>query len=139
MRKNGPDRVLVAFKAMHEHVDSFGALPYAKEPFGEGRVSKTADAEPEGLGRGDFSKFGAIMGCAQAPWTGSLVLKQSALAAAADDGDDRGDEGDFDANAPPDVLAVLQDGVDRNVRTMQDVLARSLACSVALSVYRMSI
>ena len=140
MQQNGPDHVLVAFKAMHEHVDSFGALPYAKEPFGEGRVSKTADAEPEGLGRGDFSKFGAVMGCTQAPWTGSLVLKQSAIAAAADDDDDRADDGHFDANAPPDVLAVLQDGVDRNLRTMQDVLnaklcpekGRIFVCGLAL-------
>ena len=32
MRANGPDRVAVAFKAMHEGVDSFGALPYAAPP-----------------------------------------------------------------------------------------------------------
>ena len=31
--------------------------------------------------------------CQQAPWTGSLVMKQSAIAAAADDDDGRGDEG----------------------------------------------
>ena len=80
------------------------------------------------------------MGCTQAPWTGSLVLKQSAIAAAADDDDDRADDGHFDANAPPDVLAVLQDGVDRNLRTMQDVLnaklcpekGRIFVCGLAL-------
>jgi hypothetical protein len=65
MEKNGPDRVLIAFKGMHEHVDSFGALPYAREPFGDGRVPKAANAEPEGPGLGNFTKFGAIMGCTQ--------------------------------------------------------------------------
>ena len=74
LKINGPDRVCVAFKAMHEHVDSFGALPYAAKPFGEGRVTKAKDAEAEGAGKGAFSKFGGITGCTQAPWTGSLVV-----------------------------------------------------------------
>ena len=126
MEKNGPDRVLIAFKGMHEHVDSFGALPYAREPFGDGRVPKAANAEPEGPGLGNFTKFGAIMGCTQAPWTGSLVLKQSAIAAAADPNDNRGDDKMYDSNAPPDVLAVLQDGVDRKLRNMQDAIAANI-------------
>ena len=45
MREN-PGRVFVAFKAMHESVDSFGALPYAEKaefPRGENRVSMTYD------------------------------------------------------------------------------------------------
>jgi nicotinamidase-related amidase len=126
IKKNGPERVLIAFKGMHEHVDSFGALPYASEPFGDGRVPKAANAEPEGPGLGNFTKFGAIMGCTQAPWTGSLVLKQSAIAAAADPTDGRGDDGIYDANAPPDVLAVLQDGVDRKLRNMQDAIAANI-------------
>jgi nicotinamidase-related amidase len=126
MEKNGPDRVLIAFKGMHEHVDSFGALPYAREPFGDGRVPKAANAEPEGAGLGNFTKFGAIMGCTQAPWTGSLVLKQSAIAAAADPNDNREDDKMYDSNAPPDVLAVLQDGVDRKLRNMQDAIAANI-------------
>ena len=50
MRKLGPDRVCVAFKGVHEYVDSFGALPYGKEymdssggpakPYGTDRVPK---------------------------------------------------------------------------------------------------
>jgi hypothetical protein len=50
MRKLGPDRVCVAFKGVHEYVDSFGALPYGKEyidssggpakPYGKDRVPK---------------------------------------------------------------------------------------------------
>ena len=69
MQANGVDRTLVAFKAMHEHVDSFGALPYASSPFGDGRVSKSEKAEPAGKGTGDFSKYGAVMGCAQVMWS----------------------------------------------------------------------
>ena len=30
MRQNGPDRVFVAFKGMHECTDSFAALPYTE-------------------------------------------------------------------------------------------------------------
>jgi hypothetical protein len=111
MQKNGPDRVLVAFKALHEHVDSFGALPYAKAPFGNGRVAKSTQAESPGslfgLMPGNFAKYGTVMGCAKAPWTGSLVLKQSSIASANDEGDGRYDDGSYDANSPPDVLAVV--------------------------------
>ena len=131
-KEGGP--VLVAFKAMHEEVDSFGALPYAGEPFGQGRGAKAAEPA-RGVAEG-----GAVMGCAKAPWTGSLVLKQSALAAAEDENDGRDDDDAFDADAPPDVLAVLQDGVDRKLRTMQDVLdahlcrdtGRVFVCGLAL-------
>ena len=120
----GPDHVLIAFKAMHEHVDSFGALPYCKEPFGSGRVAKAEEAEQQGSNHAAFSEFGKVMGCAKAPWTGSLILKQSAIACAAHSED--GHEEVFDADAPPDVLAVLQDGVDRKLRTMQDAIAQHM-------------
>ncbi len=55
MRKQGPDRVCVAFKGVHEYVDSFGALPYGKEymdssggpakPYGRGRVPKAPQVD----------------------------------------------------------------------------------------------
>eukprot|EP00434_Breviolum_minutum_P024012 symbB.v1.2.021189.t1/scaffold1779.1/size154953/17 len=51
------------------------------------------------------------MGCAKAPFTGSVILKQSLLATE-----------EMDINAPPDVLSVLDDGVDRKLRTLHDVV-----------------
>jgi len=124
MHKNGQDKVNVVFKAMHEHADSYGALPYtdascrARFDFGMPSVSKLAHTKRQ-WPSSSFSKFGKCMGCAQAPWTGSLALKQSAnLAACAPNSTLR-----YDANAPPDVLAILQDDVNRQMRTMQDLLA----------------
>ena len=93
MRKCGPEKVFVAFKGIHEHTDSFGALPYVKPPHGDGRLAKAANAGSRG-GRlnklwdaiGQSSrKLEGIMGCADAPWTGSLVLKQSVIACASDE------------------------------------------------------
>jgi nicotinamidase-related amidase len=66
------------------------------------------------------------MGCAEAPWTGSLVLKQSAIEVVIDEEDARGNE-EYDADAPPDVLAVLTDGVDRQLKTMQAVLKSKMS------------
>lgn len=120
MRNAGPSRVCVVFKAMHEGVDSFGALPYAAAPHGRGRLAMT---EYDELEQSRFERFGGCMGCAAAPWTGSLALKQSALIAAAADGHIH--DGDYDADAPPDVLSVLRDGIDRKLQTMQDVLAKN--------------
>ena len=62
------DRVCVAFKAMHEDVDSFGGLPYKSG--GDGRIGK------RDLGLKPESGIACMMGCAEAPWTGSLILKQ---------------------------------------------------------------
>ncbi|CAK8989939.1 Hypothetical protein SCF082_LOCUS2042 [Durusdinium trenchii] len=109
------ENVMVAFKAFHEHIDSFGAFPYFDG--GDGRLTKK--------GEGNHHKFGVNMGCAKAPFTGSVVLKQSALST----------DGEVDVNAPPDVLAVLDDGVDRNCRTLHDVVKtkkRIFVCGLAL-------
>ena len=39
MRQNGPDRVFVAFKGMHERTDSFAALPYT-EVYAPSKISQ---------------------------------------------------------------------------------------------------
>ena len=73
----GEERVQVAFKAMHEHVDSFGALPYAGEAFSSGRLARAGAALQHDSGGSPFVELGKVMGCSNAPWTGSLLLKQS--------------------------------------------------------------
>ena len=70
----------VAFKAMHEDVDSFGGLPYVDG--GDGRITKRGG--PQGLL--PERALGCSLGCVSAPWTGALVLKQSGLQAALDGG-----------------------------------------------------
>jgi len=115
MKQNG-ESVMVAFKAFHEHIDSFGAFPYCDG--GDGRLTKKGGLE---------HPFGVNMGCAKAPFTGSVILKQSLLAT---------EEMDMmDINAPPDVLSVLDDGVDRKLRTLHDVVKtkkRLFVCGLAL-------
>lgn len=69
MSTAGQDRVFIAFKAMHEDVDSFGALPYYNG--GKGRIANKAAVGECGLA--------CQMGCAAAPWTGSFIMKQSAI------------------------------------------------------------
>ncbi|CAL1162269.1 unnamed protein product [Cladocopium goreaui] len=112
MKQNG-ENVMVAFKAFHEHIDSFGAFPYFDG--GDGRLTKKGSSD---------NAFGVNMGCAKAPFTGSVILKQSLLATE-----------ELDINAPPDVLAILNDGVDRKLRTLHDVVKdkkRLFVCGLAL-------
>ena len=117
-----PSKVIVAFKAFHEDVDSFGGFPYLKG--GPGRVQLR---QP-----GSESKR-CPMGCHACPWTGCLVVKQSALMAATR----RGEPADMDA--PPDMLCMLsadEDGErDRGRRALQDVVRgakRIFVCGLAL-------
>ena len=93
MKVMGSEKVMVVFKAFHEDVDSFGALPYWEG--GEGRIAKGK--------RATMPEIGTCLGCAKAPWSGSLLLKTSSMVTS--DG--------IDIDAPPDVLATLIDGVDR--------------------------
>eukprot|EP00435_Cladocopium_sp_Y103_P032119 s1982_g8.t1 len=132
--KQNSENVMVAFKAFHEHIDSFGAFPYFDG--GDGRLTKKGSSE---------NAFGVNMGCAKAPFTGSVILKQILgcerdlarpilsqncgfiLSLLATD--------ELDINAPPDVLAVLDDGVDRKLRTLHDVVKdkkRIFVCGLAL-------
>lgn len=125
MHTNGTDKTFVAFKAMHESIDSFGALPYAAAPHGEGRVvSAVQQLDKEAAAK--FSEHGKCMGCDNAPWTGSLILKQSANADVTRENAELARPTDsvrkYNADAPPDVLAALNDGINRNLRTMQDVI-----------------
>ena len=122
-KTKAPDRVHVAFKAMHEHVDSFGGLPYFDG--GENRISKHAATAPErGLGA-------CVMGCSRAPWTGSLLLKQSQLEFALTEGQCVAS----DMDCPPDTFAVLDDGVDRQLASLAEKLKgfkRLFVCGLAL-------
>ena len=93
MKVMGSEKVMVVFKAFHEDVDSFGAVPYWDG--GEGRIAKGK--------RATMPEIGTCLGCAKAPWSGSLLLKTSSMVTS--DG--------IDIDAPPDVLATLIDGVDR--------------------------
>jgi len=118
--------VMVAFKAMHEDIDSFGGLAYIKG--GDGRVVKRGDAL-----QGAEQALPCVMGCNLAPWTGSLVLKQSCLCAAEPQKSHDG-EG-FDMDAPPDVFAAVGDGKDRGAKSLGDVLKASkrvFVCGLAL-------
>ena len=54
---------------MHEDVDSFGGIPYYGG--GKGRIINNNVAPEVGLA--------CQMGCDAAPWTGSLVVKQSTI------------------------------------------------------------
>ena len=118
----GPERVLIAFKAMHEDSDSFGALQY--EDGGDGRIMKRGEVAEGALA--------CTMGCTAAPWTGSLLLKQSGLV-----GDAVGKPGieEVDVDAPPDVFAALGDGRDRGARNIEEALRpmrRLFVCGLAL-------
>ena len=103
LRQCGREKVLVAFKGMHEHIDSFGALPYFRG--GDGRIKRLGT-----LAAGSKAPAGP-MGCAAAPWTGSLVLKTSNMQDPA--------TGAIDMDAPPDMLATREDGVERGMRSLQ--------------------
>jgi len=119
VRKVGNEKVFVAFKAMHEEIDSFGALPYLDG--GKDRISRTGTLATE------CEPCECPMGCTAAPWTGSLLLKQSNMLHTAN--------GIIDMDAPPDVLATTADGVDRKLRNLQDALKdkkRIFVCGLAL-------
>ena len=74
--------------------------------------------------------FGCQMGCTAAPWTGSMLLKQSCVECALEDG-----EVPIDMNGPPDALACVTDGVERGTTSLQDALKpfkRVFVCGLAL-------
>ena len=119
---SAPDRVDIAFKAMHEDVDSFAALPYYDG--GEGRITTKGGAAEKGLP--------CMMGCTHAPWTGSLIVKQSSIQAALADSSG---VTPIDMQAPPDMFAVLDDGKDRGLSNLQEKLKgkkRIFVCGLAL-------
>ncbi|KAL1518956.1 hypothetical protein AB1Y20_003226 [Prymnesium parvum] len=119
MAAAGQGKVFVAFKAMHEDVDSFGGLPYCSG--GKGRICNNAVGPEVGIA--------CHMGCNAAPWTGSLIMKQSMIYDALDKGEAP------DADAPPDVFATLPDGKDRKLSSLQEMLKgkrRLFVCGLAL-------
>ena len=117
-----PNATHVAFKAFHEDVDSFGGLPYIDG--GEQRLCIRESIA------GSSSPF--CVGCAKCPWSGSIIVKQSAITAAAR----RGEVPNMDA--PPDMLCVYSDdsdAVDRGQVTLEKRLAgctRLFVCGLAL-------
>lgn len=125
VRGVGSEKVFVAYKAMHENFHTPSALPYAERipPFvdhGMGPLSRA------GAARGAELPTAAPTGGPKAPWTGSLVLKQSNLMPMA---------GEVDMDAPPDVLATTADGVERQMKSLQTALAgkkRLFVCGLAL-------
>ena len=131
MRRFGMDKVFVVFKAMHEHIDSFGALPYDKfYSGGTDRICRAASLDPNEAPPGGFAP--SPMGCAAAPWTGSLVMKQSALQLSQQD---MSGTAAIDVDAPPDALAAVEDGVGRGLANLQTALKgkrRLFVCGLAL-------
>ena len=138
----GTERVKIAFKAFHEAVDSFGGFPYYDG--GEGRITKTGPSATA-------EKY--VMGCTKAPWSGAVLLKQSALIAAMNgSGDDvrchaapqttrtmpsvrpsspfvepphpRPYPSQVDVDAPPDALATYEDAIDRGIQPMQEAIRK---------------
>jgi len=127
-KRKARERVHVAFKAMHEDVDSFGGLPYFDggvdriSTRGTGRDQSTAAAKT----------IGCCMGCSKAPWTGSMLLKQSAIEYALDDASPGAPLPDM--NAPPDAFACVDDGRER-FQSLKDALCnckRVFVCGLAL-------
>ncbi len=132
MRTAGNERIGVCFKAMHEKVDSFGALPYAKAS----EHVAPRNAGEAGLVEAGLPKRCAAVGCCSAPWTGSIFLKQSAISGPLSAAD-ASPFGELDANAPPDLLALLDDGVERRVTNLQQALEgrkRIFVCGLCLDV-----
>jgi len=73
-----------------------------------------------------------MMGCTHAPWTGSLIVKQSSIQAALAD---TTGVTPIDMQAPPDMFAVLDDGKDRGLSNLQEKLKgkkRIFVCGLAL-------
>ena len=138
---NYPHRTAIVFKAFHETVDSFGAFPYAAEPFGHGRLAQLTGhlADPV---KDEVQRLGSCTGCHQAPWTGAVQLKQSGVAfAVAQQAGNAAVNVNVNVNAPPDALGLVADGVDRKLRTMKQLLeanghakhgGRVIVCGLAL-------
>jgi hypothetical protein len=115
-RRRGPAQGVIARRT---DIDPT-TLPVA----GEGRITKG------GAGASDTSPSAtALMGCVKAPWTGAVCMKQSAILAAIDSGDD------VDMDAPPDALATHPDEKDRGLESLQDAVRtkkRLFVCGLAL-------
>eukprot|EP00966_Prymnesium_polylepis_P255405 5901002-Prymnesium_polylepis.1 len=128
LREHGPEKILTPFKGFHEHVDSFGAFPYSQE-HATTRLPMSADASMSACSPCAPEEQPPLAGCSLAPWTGCCVLKQSPILHAHRTGVAA------DMNAPPDVLAILNDGVQRNLRSLAALLAgkrRLFVCGLAL-------
>lgn len=120
-----PEKIHVVFKAFHEDTDSFGGLPYHQGDVytkgGEGRVTQRQLCNTEKQ---------CPMGCTKTPWSGSMLLKQSAITLAVQNGKVTAE----DINAPPDILAILEDS-RRNRTPLQELVKsckRLFICGLAL-------
>ena len=127
----GEDHVSIVFKGFHEDVDSFAAFPYAQGGY---HVAPRL-AGPEGMTEQGLPEDRCV-GCEAAPWTGAIHLKQSGVS-----GPSSGlaDFGEIDPNAPPDILALLADGHNRPIKSMNELLQskgceRIFVCGLCLDV-----
>ena len=100
VRNYGAERTLVAFKALHEDIDSFGGFPYMEG--GEGRIARCDSWRSRRTARWAAQRRrGPARSCSRA------------LAAATAGG---GNPDDIDMDTPPDVLSLHPDGKDRGRR-----------------------
>lgn len=121
-----PAMVHVAFKGMHEDVESFGGFAYD----GDGESLERIPPRKEASLLPDEKCLACPMGTTAFPWTGALILKQTALAVGMGDA-----SVPLDMDAPPDVFAAMGDGKDRKPRTMATQLKtakRIFICGLAL-------
>ena len=119
-----PENTFIVFKAMHEQQDSFGALPYS---FGFTNVKKTENLLDYDnhipICRNDTLNHPYSCGCSHAAWTGSFALKSSGLLQKKYDKDGTTlISYKYNVNAPPDVLSMAEDGYNRNIMNMQDII-----------------
>lgn len=129
-----PDKVHVVFKGFHEDADSFGGFPYAEST---NYPNATKEGGPgEGIGRICTRKPGNVatcpMSCSTAPWTGSIIVQQSALQMAAEEKQVTAD----DINCPPDIMGMHEEG-KRGRKTLHEYLQengiqRLFVCGLAL-------
>ena len=102
MAKHGPDKAMLVFKGFHEDVDSFGAMAYDKG-YGSTRLAQRAPGNALQCSPCDPDGVSPTTSCSLTPWTGCLLLKQSAVLHAYRAGEE------IDVNSPPDVLAAVDD------------------------------
>lgn len=125
----GTEKVRIGFKAFHEDVDSFGGLPYANGAvYAEGGKGRVSQREPGGVDTCHACPIS--VGCTASPWTGCMILKQSAMIGPLREHQVCAD----DLNSPPDVLAISKDR-ERGAMPLQDALKgckRLFVCGLAL-------
>jgi len=122
------ENIYIVFKAMHEQQDSFGAIPYSLNFTNVKNTENLKEYDNHiPICRNNELRNRYSSGCSHAPWTGSLALKSSGLLQQSYD-----KEGKpvltckYNVNAPPDVLSMAEDGYERHIMNMQDIITNQL-------------